>query len=172
MPVGASIRQKNAYTVAPFRPKEPLHSLRCSAINFSTLSNSVPPTSPPPHQPRRASTVSLVMARHPRPVDSNSTSGRSLNEVKDEQLYNITSGIVDLGYVYDIRLRAGVVTITLTMPPRPPGVQLPGHPGWRPRRERHPRTPARSDGVQDVVIDFHLGTRMDNAAQRCSEKGA
>ena len=42
----------------------------------------------------------------------------TLRAVKDEQLYNIKSSIVDLGYVYDVRQRAGTVYVVVTMPHR------------------------------------------------------
>ena len=41
-----------------------------------------------------------------------------LREVKDDQLYGVDSNIVDLGYVYDVQVRAGVANVTVTMPHR------------------------------------------------------
>jgi metal-sulfur cluster biosynthetic enzyme len=38
--------------------------------------------------------------------------------VRDEQLYKLEASIVDLGYVYDVRVRNGAVTVLVTMPHR------------------------------------------------------
>ncbi|MEZ6054426.1 MAG: hypothetical protein R3C02_24070 [Planctomycetaceae bacterium] len=155
MPVGASIRQKNAYTVAPF-PTEG------AAAQFEMLRHQLqhPLELRAADLPTTAPTSSSVdrLARH----GETSKTGRlkldiwkKLNEVKDEQLYNITSGIVDLGYVYDIRLRAGIATITLTMPHRgrPEYNFLVSQGGGRVENGIRERLLA-LDGVQDVVIDF------------------
>lgn len=41
---------------------------------------------------------------------------KKLREVKDEQLYQMDTNIVDLGYVYDVRVRGGTVQVVVTMP--------------------------------------------------------
>ena len=43
---------------------------------------------------------------------------KALKEVKDDQLYGVDGNIVDLGYVYDVRIRAGVASVIVTMPHR------------------------------------------------------
>lgn len=43
---------------------------------------------------------------------------KALKEVKDDQLYGVDGNIVDLGYVYDVRFRAGVASVIVTMPHR------------------------------------------------------
>ncbi len=40
----------------------------------------------------------------------------TLREVLDDQLYGADANIIDLGYVYDVRFRAGVAHIVVTMP--------------------------------------------------------
>ena len=43
---------------------------------------------------------------------------KALREVRDDQLYGVDANVVDLGYVYDLRHRAGVAHVTVTMPHR------------------------------------------------------
>ena len=57
-----------------------------------------------------------------RPGETVETAGpkpsvwQALREVRDDQLYDVDANIVDLGYVYDVRYRAGVVHVVVTMP--------------------------------------------------------
>lgn len=81
-----------------------------------------------------------------------------LREVRDDQLYGVDSNIVDLGYVYDVRLRAGVAHIVVTMPHagRPMHNFLVTQGGGRVDdgiRDRLQRMP----GVESVVV-----TKSDN----------
>jgi metal-sulfur cluster biosynthetic enzyme len=70
--------------------------------------------------------MSAVSSPRPlaRPGETAATAGlkptiwKAINEVKDEQLYKLESGIVDLGYVYDVREQSGVVSVLVTMPHR------------------------------------------------------
>ena len=41
---------------------------------------------------------------------------KALREVHDDQLYDVDANIVDLGYVYDVRYRAGVAHVVVTVP--------------------------------------------------------
>ncbi len=80
---------------------------------------------------------------------------RVLREVKDEQLYTADANIVDLGYVYDVRVRQRVVHIQVTMPHRgrPVYQYLVTRGGGRVQdgiAERVRRLP----GVRDVVVHF------------------
>ncbi len=42
----------------------------------------------------------------------------ALREVKDEQLYRVDANVVDLGYIYNVRVEDGVAHVLLTMPHR------------------------------------------------------
>lgn len=80
---------------------------------------------------------------------------KAINEVKDEQLYKLESGIVDLGYVYDVREQSGIVSVLVTMPHRgrPEFNFLVTAGGGRISpgiRERVMQIP----GVRDVVVQF------------------
>ena len=71
----------------------------------------------------------------------------ALREVPDTQLYTAGANVADLGYIYDVLARAGVVYVLMTMPHR-------GRPKYRfvgdPIRERL----LKLDGVRDVIVDF------------------
>ncbi len=155
MPAGALIRQKNAYTVAPF-PVEgaatEIETLRHQLQHPLELRTADLPTDTqgPPTNDR--------LARHGETLKTGKLKldiWKTLSEVRDEQLYNLTSGIVDLGYVYDVRLRAGIATITLTMPHRgrPEYNFLVTQGGGRVEDGIHERL-LNLKGVRDVVIDF------------------
>lgn len=114
---GASIRQKNAYLISPY-PTDG------AAAQIETLRHRL-------LHPLDVRTDGLAdfskaratgrLARDGETAESAALKAdiwKTLNEVKDEQLYNLEAGIVDLGYVYDVRIRGGVATVVLTMPHR------------------------------------------------------
>ncbi len=151
---GTSIRQKNAYLVSPFEGNASIshvERLRHQLLNPLEvhpveLSKS----------PAAASTGGL--ARNGETCETaplKSEIWKALREVRDEQLYNIDGNIVDLGYVYDVGERDGVVSVLVTMPHRgrpvydflvtAGGGRI--EPGIRERLTK-------LQGVRDVVVDF------------------
>ena len=95
---------------------------------------------------------------------------RALAEVTDDQLYTLKSGIVDLGYVYDVRVRQGVVHVSVTMPHRGRPVHdfLVTRGGGRVSEGIRERV-LRLDGVRDVVVDLTWNPPWTEA--RLSEAG-
>lgn len=154
LPSGASFRQKNAYLIAPYPvddAAEGIERLRHSLIHPLEMRTDGPPDT-------TRARVSGRLARDGETPDASPLKAelwKTLNEVRDEQLYNLEAGIVDLGYVYDVRVRAGVATVVLTMPHRGRPVfdflvtQGGGRvePGIRERL-------LKVKGVRDVVIEF------------------
>ncbi|MCY3763134.1 MAG: metal-sulfur cluster assembly factor [Gemmatimonadetes bacterium] len=71
----------------------------------------------------------------------------ALRQVEDDQLGRIDSNVVDMGYIYDLRVDGGVVRILMTMPHR-------GRPKYRfignPIRDRVLAV----DGVRECIVDF------------------
>ncbi len=172
MPAGASIRQKNAYTVSPFPTEgaatqvetlrhQLMHPLELRTVDLPTN------TQGPPTNDR--------LARHGETQKTGKLKldiWKTLNEVKDEQLYNLKSGIVDLGYIYDVSLHAGTATITLTMPHRgrPEYNFLVTQGGGRVSDGIRERL-LNLTGIRDVVIDFTWNpawttARLSDAARR------
>lgn len=115
-PAGASLVQKNAYVVSPFDQKSgagEVEQLRHKLLNPLAV-QAVP-------LPQMAARPGGRIARTGEGSSSAALKQQlwtQLNTVRDEQLYGVTSGIVDLGYVRDVRFRRGTVEILLTMPHR------------------------------------------------------
>ena len=71
----------------------------------------------------------------------------ALRQVEDDQLMAIDSNVVDMGYIYDLRVDDGVVRILMTMPHRGrPKYQFIGNP----IRDRVLGV----DGVRQCIVDF------------------
>jgi metal-sulfur cluster biosynthetic enzyme len=70
----------------------------------------------------------------------------ALRECKDDQLYTVDANVVDMGYVYDVRVRGDLIYVVMTMPHR-------GRPKYgfiaNPIRRRLLKLP----GVRDVVVE-------------------
>jgi len=71
----------------------------------------------------------------------------ALREVPDAQFYTVNANVVDMGYIYDIRVRGETVIVLVTMPHR-------GRPMYQfigdPIRERL----LQLEGVREVIIEF------------------
>jgi metal-sulfur cluster biosynthetic enzyme len=151
---GTSIRQKNAYLVSPYEgpgAAAQVEQLRHQLLNpLEARAGELPRTSA---VGAAAGLARVGETRQTAPLKP--AIWKALAEVRDEQLYKIDSSVVDLGYVYDVRQRDGVVTILVTMPHRgrPVFDFLVAAGGGRVEpgiRERVLKIP----GVRDVVVDF------------------
>ena len=151
---GASIRQKNAYYFAAWPDKDAagtLEQLRHQLQNPLTVQPAEPPRA---GRPQSAG----ALARQGETEETaklKTAVWSTLREVKDEQFYTIDANVVDMGLVYDVRERNGVVKIVLTMPHRGRPVHefFVTQGGGRVEegiRERLLKLP----GVRDVVVDF------------------
>ena len=70
----------------------------------------------------------------------------ALRDVKDAQLYTVDANVVDMGYVYDLRVRGEIVSVLVSMPHRGrPIHQFIGDP----IREAL----LKLDGIRDVIVD-------------------
>ena len=72
---------------------------------------------------------------------------RALQEVKDAQFYTLDANVVDLRYVYDVRVRAATVSVVFTMPRR-------GRPVYTPIGDPIRERLLSLDGVREVIIEF------------------
>lgn len=114
---GTSLRQRNAYWFSGYEGQASataLEQLRHELLNALEAH---------PAQPPRI-TVANSSDRLARPGETVQTAPlktaiwNALRDVHDEQLYKIDANVVDMGYVYDVRERNGVVTVLVTMPHR------------------------------------------------------
>ena len=80
---------------------------------------------------------------------------RALQEVRDEQLYTADANIVDMGYVYDVRMRHQTAHILVTMPHRGRPVHdfLVSQGGGRVTEGIRERL-LKINGIRDVVVDL------------------
>jgi metal-sulfur cluster biosynthetic enzyme len=155
MTTGASIRQQNAYLMSPYPEQDAatkIQETRHRLLNPLAVRGEMPTAF------KGATANPRALARPGETADTAALKPaiwKALAEVRDEQLYAIDANIVDMGYVYDVGVRNGVVRIVLTMPHR-------GRPvyqffvfqgGGRVEegiRERVQKLP----GVRDVIVDF------------------
>lgn len=115
--VGTTIRQRNAYFFGGYEGADAaaqIERLRHQLLHPLEL-----------HQAQvRDAKAAIAPCSLARPGETAQTAPlksaiwQALAEVKDEQLYNITAGIVDLGYVYDVRVQGDVAFVLVTMPHR------------------------------------------------------
>jgi metal-sulfur cluster biosynthetic enzyme len=118
VPAGAVLHQKNAYAALPFTMEEgpkQLEDLRRRLVNpYAASQGELNASSAAKENPGR-------LARPGEAGDSpipKKALWDALMECKDEQLYVTDIGVVDLGLVYDIRVRGDVVHVIMAMPHR------------------------------------------------------
>ncbi|MFO1483771.1 MAG: hypothetical protein U1F71_10475 [Verrucomicrobiaceae bacterium] len=118
VPAGAVLRQKNAYAALPFTEAEGpglLEELRHRLVNPLHASAGELPR----HINAKAQANRL--ARPDEAGDSpisKSALWDALRDCKDEQLYTADINVVDLGLVYDLRVRGDTVELLMAMPHR------------------------------------------------------
>lgn len=118
LPKGSVLRQRNAYLTMPFTGDEGaamVEGTRHELLNPLVVSVEKPPMN------LAASTQPGHLARRGEAGDS-PVSKRllwaALAECRDEQLYQARPSVVDLGLVYDLRVRGDVVHVVMAMPGR------------------------------------------------------
>ncbi|WP_373652333.1 metal-sulfur cluster assembly factor [Schlesneria sp. DSM 10557] len=165
VPAGAVLKQKNAYVSIPF--SEPEGAATIEQLRRSLLAPLVPAAVDSPvnwkSQPEADSDVANPFNRLARPGEGNEGTAMkqriwdALRDCKDAQLYKADINVVDLGLVYDVRLRGDGVTVIMAMPHRGRpmlGYFIDGsisvHPTFSlPVRERLMKVP----GVRQVVVE-------------------
>ena len=143
---GAILYQKNAYSTAPFPEKggaEMVEVLRHQLLNPLVASEGEFPGNLQANAPA---------GRLGRPGECGDSPipkadiWAALKECKDDQLYTVDANVVDMGYIYDVRVRGDRVHVVMTMPHR-------GRPKYgfigNPIRKRL----LQLRGVRDVIIE-------------------
>ncbi len=158
---GANIRQKNAYLVAPF--PETGAAARIERLRHQLQS----PLVIDAKQPQRSISARAEgsLARRGETADTASLKPAvwaALKEIKDEQFYTIDANVVDLGLVYDVRERNGVVRVTITMPHRGrPVYQFFASQGGGRISEGIRERLLRLPGVRDVIVELTWNPAWD-----------
>ena len=118
VPAGAVLHEKNAYVVSPFKEAESprmIEELRQRLMKpLVAAVVDVPKEITAKEGPQR-------LARPGEAGDgpiSKKVLWDALRDCKDAQLYTADINVVDLGLVYDLRVRGDVVHLVMAMPPR------------------------------------------------------
>lgn len=118
LPAGAVLREKNAYVMLPFTEvagPAMIEKLRRELMNPLMVSQGDIPggidAKEPPGQLARPGEAS------DSPIPK-AAIWAALRDCKDAQLYTADINVVELGLIYDIRVRDDVVTVFMTMPHR------------------------------------------------------
>jgi metal-sulfur cluster biosynthetic enzyme len=118
IPEGAVFHQKNAYVTLPFDTKDgpaKIEGLRKELMNplfvsaSSLQSNTIAKDSP--------TRLARLAEAQDSPIPKELI-WKALRDVKDPQFYKSDISIVDLGLVYDVTVRGGVVKVLIAMPHR------------------------------------------------------
>jgi len=118
LPAGSELRQRNAYLTMPFTTAagpEMVEQMRGRLLTPLAASAAELPTS------LNAVSAQGRLARPGEAGDSPVSKKllwEALAECEDEQLYAARPSVVDLGLVYDLRVRGDVVHVLMTMPHR------------------------------------------------------
>ncbi len=143
---GAVLRQRNAYLVIPYADKE--GAAEVEGYRHRLLHPVAVSAGDVPKNLKATADGSLA-----RPGESGAAAAlkktvwAALHECRDTMLYTAKASVVDLGYIYDLRLRNGVVQVLMTMPHR-------GRPLFNflahPMRQRLLRV----QGVREVIVEL------------------
>ncbi len=126
VPAGAELRQKNAYVAIPFSKAEDskaIESLRRGLMNPLKVSASRS-LSQSKLKASEANSALQPIQRLARSGEAGESSQlktkiwQALRDCKDAQLYTADIDVVELGLVYDVRVRGDVVTLVMAMPHR------------------------------------------------------
>lgn len=118
LPAGAVLRQRNAYLTSPFPEKNAAGAIE--GIRHRMM-HPVAPSSVSLPSGFQASAPSGRLGRPGETGDSpisKKALWEALGTCLDEQLYAARPSVVDLGLIYDVRVRADVVHVLMTMPHR------------------------------------------------------
>ncbi len=115
---GARLEQRNAYLVSPFKREG--GAAEVEAYRHRLLNPLAAERGDLPDSIRPSATLGSL-ARSGEAGDASIPKAeiwKALREVRDPQLYKVDANVVDMGYVYDVRVGKGTVHIVMTMPHR------------------------------------------------------
>jgi metal-sulfur cluster biosynthetic enzyme len=117
VPAGAVLHQKNAYLALHYTAKgaELVETMRHRLVNPLVVSAATLPSNLSPVQP--AGRLARPGEAGDSPI-SKADIWNALRDCKDEQLYAAKTNVVDLGLIYDVRVRGDAVHLIMAMPHR------------------------------------------------------
>ena len=125
VPAGAVLRQKNSYISIPFTaedgPAQIERMRRCMMAPLVLSDGDGKPGDAMAEASENATDVPPRLARLGESVGSFEKKKQiwdALHDCKDGQLYKADISVVELGLVYDVRIRGDVVTVLMSMPHR------------------------------------------------------
>ena len=146
LPAGVAFVQRNAYVLGTYAEGSgaaELEALRRRLLHPLAIAAGDLPTGV---TPRRGSGALARPGERPEDWPRKRMIWDTLREVRDEMLYTVDANVVDMGYIYDVRLRGDDVYVLMTMPHR-------GRPRYNwlgnPLRRRLEQLP----GVRSVVVE-------------------
>ena len=150
---GASIRQKNAYWLGVYSQED--FGARSEQLRHQLLH---PLEIQVEGLPKLARTQSEGMLARPGETGETKPTKaeiwKALHDVKDEQFYETDANVVDMGLIYDVRVRNGVVMVLATMPHRGrPVVEFIASQGGGRISEGIRERLLHLDGVRDVLVE-------------------
>jgi metal-sulfur cluster biosynthetic enzyme len=147
---GAALTQENAYLIAPYDGPGPVQDTRERLMHplQVTPGGDLSAATENPGRLARLGEVETEGGPLKRAI------WEAMRETKDAMFYQNDANVVDMGYIYDLRLEEDVAHVTLTMPHK----GRPKH-GFLHRPGPTPHTPLcnrlrQIDGVRDIVIHF------------------
>ncbi|MBI2193902.1 MAG: DUF59 domain-containing protein [Planctomycetes bacterium] len=143
---GAALKQRNAYRVGPYPRQGGADEVQHLGQKLLHPLAVRPEAVPTMQDDRADGNLGRPGERAPT-VPPKEALWAALREIKEDMLYTADASLVDLGYIYDVRVERGNIQILMTMPHR-------GRPRYRyfaqPIRERLLKLP----GVTDVQVLF------------------
>jgi len=146
---GTSLRQKNAYLISPYfvqSGRKEVQDVRLSLLNPLKVNAEINLENEFFHQIPSKSRGRLVTKTENTTAIKQSV-WKALRSVRDEMFYAVDANVVDMGYIYDVSIRGGIIHILMTMPHR-------GRPKYgfiaNPIRDRL----LKLDGIREVIVDF------------------
>jgi metal-sulfur cluster biosynthetic enzyme len=144
-PAGAALTQHNAYLVTPYARE---HGATDIEAYWQRLRS--PLQALPGELPDGVTSSSRPLARPGETGDSlisKPAIWAALRECRDDMLYRIDANVVDMGYVYDVRVAGRTIHVLMTMPHR-------GRPKYGYLAEPIRRRLLQLPGVEQVIVDL------------------
>ena len=139
---GAVLKQHNAYIVEPYEGPEQVQQTRQGLL--APLRVGAAPV------PSGARSAVGQLARRGETEDTaplKKAIWQALREVPDDMYYRADANLVDMGYIYDLRVEDDLVRIEITMPHR-------GRPKFGYIANPLRRRLLELDGVREVIVDY------------------